>query len=96
MVAASLFVMWAILVWIFAGEKYKKWYYQFRHADKYDTRKFKLIHILFLLFAAACFLLIGFVDPEVGGIVLLVFVLSSLLQYVLLYTVCKTRNVQDR
>ena len=36
-VAAALFVVWAALVWIFGGEKYKKWYYRYLHADKYDT-----------------------------------------------------------
>ena len=91
-VAAALFVIWAALVWLFGGEKYKKWYYRYLHADKYDTRKFKLVHVLFLLFAAACFLLIGFGNPEYSWIVLLVFIASSFLQYLLLYTVCKKKQ----
>lgn len=88
---AALFVVWAVLVWAFGGEKYKKWYYQFQHADKYDTRKFKLVHVLFLFLAAVCFLLIGFWDPDYSHFVLLAFILLAILQYVLIYTVCKKK-----
>ena len=88
---AALFVVWAVLVLVLGGEKYMRWYYQYRQVDKYDRKKFKIVHTLFLLFAAVCMLLIGFWNSGYRHIVVLVFVLSSFLQYVLIYTVCKKK-----
>lgn len=90
-VCATLFVVWAVLVMLFGGEKYMRWYYQSRQVGKYDRKKFKIVHTLFLLFAAVCMLLIGFWNSGYRHIVVLVFVLSSFLQYVLIYTVCKKK-----
>lgn len=90
-VSAALFVVWAVLVWVFGGEKYMKWFFQFRHVNLYDIRKFKIVHILFLLLAAGCLLLIGFCKSEYRFAVLMVFILSSILQHILIHTLCKKK-----
>ena len=90
-VSAALFVVWAVLVWFFGGEKYMKWFFQFRHVNQYDKRKFKIVHVLFILLAAVCLLLVGFCKSEYRFAVLMVFLLSSILQHILLYTLCKKK-----
>ena len=90
-VFAALFVVWAVLVWLFGGEKYMKWFFQYRHVNQYDIRKFKIVHVLSILFAAVCMLLIGFCKSEYRFAVLMVFILSSILQQILLHMVCKKK-----
>lgn len=91
LVGSALFVLWAVLVLVFGGEKYMRWYYRYGHADKYDMKKFKFVHTLFLLIAAVCFFLVGFWDAGYRHFVVLAFILSAFLQYILIYTVCKKK-----
>ena len=91
LVFAAFFVIWAVLVLVFGGEKYMRWYYRYGHADKYDMKKFKIVHTLFLLIAAVCIFLVGFWETEYRHFVVLAFILSAFLQYILIYTVCKKK-----
>ena len=92
MVLASIFVVWAILVWIFGGEKYKKWFYQFKHPDRYDSRKFKMVHVCFLFLAAICFFLMGLLDRNQRDILFIVFLGLTSIHFYLTYSVCMKKT----
>lgn len=91
-IGTAIFVIWAILVWIFAGEKYMKWYYRdLSIAKRYDRRKFKIVHVCFLFFAAGCFLWMGLSDIDHGWIPLCIFIASSFIQHTVIHTACKKK-----
>ncbi len=55
----AIFLVWALLVWFFAGEKYMKWFLRYHKEGNYDLKRFKLVHSLVLVYAGAVFFLTG-------------------------------------
>ena len=84
----------ALLVGLFAGEKYLKWYCQTQDPRKYDLRKFKIVHISTLVIFGLCVIWEAFRERK--GVLLIIGILFAVLiaQYVLFYTVCKKKNAK--
>ena len=91
-ICSAIFVLWAVLVWIFAGEKYMKWYYRdLAIVKRYDRRKFKIVHVFFLLLAAVCVLWVGISDLKHMWIPLCIFFATSFIHHLVIYTACKKK-----
>jgi hypothetical protein len=58
-VFAGIAFLWAIYVTFWGGERYMKWYLRYTQERNYDLKRFKFIHVPFLIIGAVCFLLIG-------------------------------------
>lgn len=80
----------SILVWLFGGEKYMKWYYQIGEIGdyrKYDKRKFKIVHSSALALVGLCAIWMSF--NEDTSIPLWIMIAIVFANYTLIYTVCK-------
>ena len=84
----------ALLVGLFAGEKYLKWYCQTQDPRKYDLRKFKIVHISTLVIVGLCAIWDAF--REKTGFLLIIGIMFAALiaNYVLIYTVCKKKDAK--
>lgn len=77
----------SILVWLFGGEKYMKWYYQIGDYRKYDRRKFKIVNSSALALVGLCAIWMSY--NEETWIPLWIMIAIVFANYTLIYTVCK-------
>jgi len=95
-IAGIALLIIGVLVWIFAGEKYMKWqlsgpFFDYR---KYDSKRFKILHVTEILFFSILALVMGIfgdvdTDAKCSGTFLLILLSILILHYVLLLTVCR-------
>lgn len=88
-----LLLVWALLVYFVSGEKYMKWYYGSCGLDyrKYDPKRFKIAHSLSLMLVTLFAFLA--ITLENSGITLLFIVAALILNYLLILTWCKKKNI---
>ena len=80
----------SLLVGLFGGEKYMKWYY-YQGGDyrKYDRRKFKIVNTSALALVGLCAIWMSF-DQE-RWIPLLIMTAVVIANWTLIYTLCKKK-----
>lgn len=83
----------ALLVGLFAGEKYLKWYCHTQDPREYDLRKFKIVHISTLVIFGLCAIWVAFREKTEYLIIGIMFA-ALIASYVLIHTVCKKKDAE--
>lgn len=92
-ICVILLLVGALLVYFISGEKYMEWYYKNCGMDyrKYDPKRFRIAHsVSLMLVTLFAFLAISLED---SGISLLLMVAAVILNYVLILTWCKKKDM---
>ena len=63
-ILGGLFLVWALLVLLFGGDKYMKWYLRNVDESKYDQKKVKVFHVSLLTFIGICGILFALMESK--------------------------------
>ena len=80
----------SLLVWLFGGEKYMKWYYRYvGDHRKYDKRKFKIVNTTVLALVGLCAIWMSLDGEKTTPLWIMTAVV--IVNWTLIYTVCKKK-----
>ncbi|MBR6183911.1 MAG: hypothetical protein IKQ76_05000 [Bacteroidales bacterium] len=88
-IGAAVFFAWALLVWFFGGERYKKWYLRYNGKGTYVLKRFKTVHCLALLYTGAVIFLSGHLWETKSYIPLGLIAVGLLVQNILINKYCQ-------
>ena len=91
----AIFLVWSLLVFCFAGERYKKSYLRFWEKGEYDLKRFKLVHGLMLCFAGLVFTLMSGLSETKMYIPMLLIAVSAFVQNLLIDKYCRKPKSDD-
>ncbi|SKC53426.1 hypothetical protein SAMN06298214_1237 [Bacteroidales bacterium WCE2004] len=91
----AIFLVWALLVWLFAGEKYMKWFLRYHKEGNHDLKRFKLVHGLILCLTGLVFTLMSGLWETKMYIPLLLIAVSAFVQNLLIDKYCRKPKSDD-